>query len=283
MDTSSLMAAFDDGCEAASPQGYAIALFGAPKQVSGTYGATRWGAADATLATIEAQAKQFIAGADACTAGYQKIGIGTSNNDLGYSGTWLRDHGEAWAEMINSLYSWTNTNHPTMSVYGALNLEDWSQDNYNDSNEWMHGYDYDAPNDRPLLVMASLGGCPTTPNDPNHDSYSNSCSWSWTQWRYYHLVWWHSPAMPIPENYNESSTQAKQWRVLADYSAHAGKGVMTMFSVMSQWEACEQQGGCSGTKNTPTAALNQMTTQFNGHATTTNRVTPIVADIRWDD
>jgi hypothetical protein len=50
---------------------------------------------------------------------------------------------------------------------------------------------------------------------------------------------------------------------------------------MTQYQACVQKGGCSGTNNTAATGLSQLQSQLNSDSRTATTILSGVTDIQW--
>lgn len=278
MGAGSGAAARNLGCMNGDKQGRMTLFFGAPTVVNGTYGATLWSAPNRTTAQVAETAKAFVRGYVRCRTnpGFRLlVGVGTSNSAInGKSNTWLRGHGRAWAQMVNSLTAWANKYYPDhVRMFGAWDAEpSWSS--FGKAEHWMHGYD-GYPGRRPLHANFSADGCP-------QGSASNGpCNNGWSQHLIYHLAWQHDPALPIPQIYNTSGANARQWHMIDLWGARRGDG-MFFYGTLSQAAACRSTGSsCRGTNNGPDQARAQLTRELNSHPATRQPVIQSPSDMDW--
>ncbi|HEX8802944.1 MAG TPA: hypothetical protein VF743_02085 [Acidimicrobiales bacterium] len=266
------------GCANGDKQGRMTLFFGSPTAVSGTYGATLWGAPNRTTSQVAATVKEVARGYVMCreSSTYRLlIGVGTSNSSIdGRSDTWLRGHGRAWATMVKNLSGWATAHYPDhVRIYAAWDAEpSWSR--FSKAESWMHGYD-DTTGARPLFANFSADGCPRT------TSNNGSCNNGWNQQGIWHLAWQHNPAMPFPQIYATSGANANQWQRIDEYGASRGNG-MFFTGAMSQWTACWQAGeGCWGIDATPRQSHDFLLWALNSREATRQPAIEAVTDIRW--
>jgi hypothetical protein len=267
------------GCYNGGKSGRMTLFFGAPTEARGGYGATAWGATDLHMWDIENTVMDVIRGYAYCrqNAGFRlQIGIGTSTSGInGRSGAWLRAHGNAWATSVRNVAAWANYYYPGVAqVYGAWDFEpSWSS--FETADAWMHGYD-GRPGRQPMFINASADGCSTTKAD------NNPCNNGWNQHRVWHLAWEHDPSLPIPQIYTNSGTQARQWKLIDLWAtANTGDG-MYFYGTLSQYGACRQVGGCSGTSNTPHEAHDQLLWWLQTDSRTTQPSIDTMTDVNWN-
>jgi hypothetical protein len=267
------------GCLNGDKQGRMTLFFGAPTTVSGTYGATLWGAPNRTTGQIAATVREFARGYVFCrqSSSYRLlIGVGTSNSSIdSKSDQWVYGHGRAWATMVRDLSAWASQTYPGhVRIYGAWDAEpSWSS--YAKADRWMHGYD-DVSGARPLHANNSADGC------PQRSSENGSCNNGWNQRAVWHLSWQHDPALPIPQIYATSGANARQWHMLDAYGYRHHRDGMTFFGVMSQWTACRQtSSSCSGINATPHEAYDMLLRELHTRDYTRQASMPGMTDIRW--
>jgi hypothetical protein len=266
------------GCYQSDKNGRMTLFFGAPTTVNGAYGATLWSAPNLTVSQIGERVKSFVRGYAYCRQDSSfriLVGIGTSNAAIdGKTDSWLRAHGAAWSRMVESVAAWTNQYHPGQArIYGAWDVEpSWST--FHKADQWMHGYDGNAGRAN-LYTNSSADGCSTT-------SYANAaCNNGWDQSDVWHLSWQHDPSLPIPQIYNTSGSQARQWQLIDLYgTVHRGDGVF-YFGSTTQHGACQQVGGCGGTDNTPHEGSDQLHWYLQSDDRSKQTRPDAMTDMRW--
>lgn len=267
------------GCYNADKSGRMTLFFGAPTSVGGTYGATLWGAPDLTVHQIGQRVQNFVRGFAYCRTNSSHrllIGMGTSNSVInGRSDAWLRAHGDAWARNVRALAAWANANYPGHAqIMGAWDAEpSWST--FAKAEQWMHGYD-GYPHRQLLYANASADGCPPA------SATNGPCNNGWNQQRVWHLAWQHDPSLPIPQIYNTSGTQARQWQQIDLWASRTQGDGMFFYGSMTQYGACRQVGGCAGTNNTPHAGNDQVMWWLNSHRLTAQSDVATMTDMNWN-
>jgi hypothetical protein len=230
--------------------------FGTPMLVGGVYGFDLPGGAVGEFRSRpEAQpvAVNFAVGYYACTgadrASIITLAIGTTN-----AGTQVRDNGyqqgRAFANFLRAIASAVAASGVSSQVVvrAAIDVEmDWNT--YPDTREWYDGYD--SLTDAPIYNFGDAAGCSQT-------TTNSACNNGWTQNR----VWWVSDgfllAQSLPEIYTNSGSQARQWYQIARH-AHLNKPAnMVLSGTLTQYGACQQVGGCTGTNNTPAEGWTQL-------------------------
>jgi hypothetical protein len=278
MGDTGFAAARNLGCANGDKTGRMNLFFGAPTSVSGTYGATLWGAADRTAGQVAAIVKEFARGYAFCrrSPSYSLlIGVGTSNSSINRrSEVWLEAHGRRWASMVRSLRAWADTYHRGyFSVYGAWNAEPWWS-TPNKAEHWMHGYN-SVPGRVGMQVVNSADGCSTT------SSTNTSCDNGWSQYWLWRLSWWYDPALPMPQLYTTSGSMARQWHQIDRYGVRRGDGLY-FYGVTAQHAACRQLGLlCAGIDATAREAHDYLLWYSNSDPSTYQQEILSPTDIRW--
>jgi hypothetical protein len=161
----------------------------------------------------------------------------------------------AWmGEVVSAIDSWLNG-----SGWSGLEYAEAGSDT---ETEWASYSPYTinylrtvAANDggSPIYDFGDAGGC-------NTGGYSSngSCNGGWTQGQVLDVSWVESWAWPLPEIYNQNSLNAYQWYWISLGSYRAGSGPITFYGSLTQYQACQQVGGCNGTANTPDQGWTQL-------------------------
>jgi hypothetical protein len=224
-------------------------FFGSPTTVSGTFGATLFGATDQTTGQIRELAKAFIEGYfnNSTSSQYMRVGIGTSNCTLGgvtigamcstsasyKTDAWAGDHGDAWDQMVSNVSSWIADNHygARVGAWAAWDMEPaWSDGSR--SRSWMDHYDGNSS--PPLIANFSADGCPQTAPDPPSDNRTcdTGVTGGYSQNTLWHLAWEHTVSFPFPQIYYLS--MAKEWKWISEYGYHAKQSPIVFFGAMSE-------------------------------------------------
>ncbi len=82
----------------------------------------------------------------------------------------------------------------------------------------------------------------------------------------YHDIWWMSwgsntfNPYPLPEIYNSGAAHANayQWQGVSHYGKVSETGPLIFVGLMTEMQACAQEGGCAGIDNTPDQGLFQL-------------------------
>ena len=267
------------GCYQADKSGRLTLFFGAPTTVRGEYGTTLWGAPDLTIWEIGERIKSVVRGFAYCRQDASHrllIGMGTSNAAIdGQSDPWLRAHGDTWSRTVEALAAWVNSYYPGYAQVGAAWDFEPSWSTFHKAEQWMHGYD-DYGGAQLLYANASADGCSTS-------SASNAaCNNGWIQQYVWHLAWDHDPALPIPQIYTNSGNQARQWQLIDLYGTVYWNDGMTFGGTLTQYNACLQVGGCSGTNNTPHQGHDQLLWYLESDPRTSQGSLETMTDMHWN-
>src|SRR5207244_1854684 len=103
---------------------------------------------------------------------------------------------------------------------------------------WVNAYD--SVNNQLLYDFGDASGCPP----------AATCDNGWTQDDIWYISWGVVPGRPLPQIYATSGINARQWEQIALYSVTNKSTRMDFQGALTQYQACQQVGGCSGTNNT---------------------------------
>jgi hypothetical protein len=271
------------GCANGDKSGRMTLSFGAPTTVNGIAGATVWGAPNIDVNQIGQSVVDFVRGYAYCrqNAGFRLlIGIGTSNSTIdSRTDDWLVQHGQAWAWMVRHVATVVNANWPwAAQIYAAWDAEpSWST--FSKADRWMHGYD-SVPGRLAMYVNASADGCPT--DYISTGILGGPCNNGWNQRAVWHFAWEHDPALPFPQIYATSGVNAHQWQLIDLFATTIVGDGMFFFGTMSQYGACQQNGGCAGTDNPPHRAWDWLTWWLAQDSRTQQGEIDGLTDVRWN-
>jgi hypothetical protein len=106
--------------------------------------------------------------------------------------------------------------------------------------------------------FGSADGCPTV-----YSTTTITCNNGWTVATRGQASYKFAGGNPIPEMYNSTGSQARQWVVMSRYSATTGNGYIYPVGSLTQYQACNDTGNpCSGLKNTAGTGHAQLDTEF---------------------
>jgi hypothetical protein len=258
--------------------------FGQPASEDGVYGVllfSNWNFA--STSQIGAAARSFAQGYWNCTGSDTKskvtLALGTSNY-----GSWFRtgsnatNHGKAWAGMVLSLAQWLATQPygAQVTAAGAIDIElAWNKPGV--SKNWVAGFD---SADQGKVHFYDFGDCNSCPSrtypgwTPAND---------WTREDVWYVSWGAGPAYPLSLIYATSGINARQWTWMSLYS-YTEKGARMQFNgEMTQWQACQQRGGCAYIDNTPQQGWTQLWNETFMDVRTRQSMMPWSTDILWQD
>lgn len=263
-----------------------ILLFGKPAYLNSTYGAYTWTARGSNT-TVFLATSQISAGVDQFGKGYydctqsdksSHLYVAPGLNNVG--GGVTSAHGSAWARMALNIQAWFNSHgySSQVSARAAADLE-LNFNNPGPTRAWVDGYTA-AWNSGPFLYdIGNATGCPS-PSYPNWDCGSVAYP-SWTSEDVYHIAWGVPPAYPLPEIYLTSSLNAGQWYTLSVYSYTHHASPMWFVGALTQYGACAQMGGCSGTNNTPAQGWTQLWNAISADSRTAQSYLRWSTDMKW--
>lgn len=260
--------------------------FGYTKYVNGYYGASLMGFGPVSTDQIAAAVESFGNGYYTCTGedydSHLTVGIGTNNYSSEYTinASVTYAHGQAWAKMVNQVNRWFVDKKMSSQVaaFGANDMElSW---NYPEPTiDWVNGYD--SANQYPLLNFGAIPGCPYLKSP---GAQCGSYPFLWSREQVWSIIFGANPIYPIPEIYATSGVNAEQWYLMSVYSATQHGLAIHFPGVMTQYQACQQRGGCTGTgwslANTPLQGWNQLNNLVNSDARTLDWI-PWLTDIKW--
>lgn len=264
------------GCSAGSayPTGAIVLDFGDPAFANNNYGTYLFypGNPFASTAQIRDAVEAFVLGYWNCSppSAYIKVAIATNNHGTEVNS----NHGQAWANMVNSVDSWIGLMgyYSKLSVAGASDMEPaWNTAAA--TRAWADGYD--SVNNREYYDYGSCDSCPTT-NCPNCQIANN-----WTKDDVWYVSWGVPPAWPWPLIYATSGVNADQWYRMSLYSYTNHGGRMIIKGSGTQWQACQQHPGtCSNLDNKPSMGWGQLA-QWLNLDTRTAQSLDWSTDIKW--
>lgn len=259
--------------------------FGQPWGSDGAYGTRVFDYENTFKTTVQiAEAvKQFGKGYFVCSGDDNlsklMIGIGTSN----YGTTWFRsgtnsaDHGREWAFLVAEVAEWMVAEGyaSQVSVSGAIDIE-LAWNTYEITWPWVHAFDQ---NDQSKYVYYDYGACEGCPTRLNTTPYMPE---GWSLFNVWKIAWGNGAVWPLPLIYAESGVNARQWAWLSKYSHDTFGGAMYFPGLMTQHQACQQVGGCSGIDNTPEEGHDQLLYEVNYFPETAQESIRWTTDIKWN-
>lgn len=278
MQTASLQTHWDLGCDRARKKvaGPIAFIYGKPVLVGGSYGASLYNGPDATVAQVESAAKQFVQGyRDCAISAPQIIFIIATSNFPSDPERVTNAHGQAWANMVDNVASWTIAQgfQQLVNVQGGSDMEP-SWNSTTDTRAWVDGYD--AAGDRSMYNIGSADGCPQS----GDGTVNGTCNNGWKQQDVLYISWLVPSGFPIPQIYTNDSSQAKQWRYIKLYGVVSLNRTMTIQGSLTQSNACIEVGCGSDVDNTPAQGWQQLFDQLNADARTAQSLR-WSTDISW--
>ena len=277
--------AYNQGCNlgsldlgrAGTQRSIVVLEFGAMSSTSSGWKVSAYSGTDMTLAQARSMVQEFGHGYWVCTgsdlASTVYVGFGTNNS----AGTVTSAAGAALAAQATTAWNTMDANWPQSHGIGANDFESWGHGSSSSTaaRAWIDGYN--GYSGRPFFVNnGSADGCPQSAF-----TSGSACNAGLNAETIYHVSWGAAAAWPLPEIYTTTGSQAKQWKYLSlyGYTQHGGSMSFTQ-GLMTQSGACAQNGGCSGTNNSPTTGWNQLNAQLDSDSRTAgNPGAP--TDIRW--
>ncbi len=263
-----------------------ILLFGKPGYLNSTYGAYEW-VSPGNSSTIFLSTSQIAAGVEEFAKGYYLCTLSDTASQLyvapgvsNYGSGTTSAHGSAWAQMALSIKSWVATQgyNTQVSVRAAGDME-LNFNNPTPTRAWVDGY-ASSWNSGPFLYdVGNATGCPS-PAYPTWDCGSVTYP-SWTSDDVYHIAWGATPSYPLPEIYRTDGLNAGQWYYLSLYAYKNHGAAMWFVGALTQYEACQQMGGCSGTNNAPAQGWTQLWNAITSDSRTTQNSLRWSTDMKW--
>lgn len=270
-------------------QGIVIFSYGNPVKFSSTqWGASAFGSPDVTTGQIRDAIEAWAAGFNRCLGSLVRpytdfiVMASTTNN---FPGSWtssdVSGHAQQWANMAKNINTyivnqgWSNV----VTAAAAIDMEmGWAGPTL--SRSWADAYS-GVTSRRPYYNFGDAAGCQTF-SAGSETSCGTASYPGWGSNDVYYISWQASAAYPFPQIYNESGTNAEQWVMINKWALDNSKSLMGIRGPLSQDQACNQVGGCSGIHNTPTQAWTQMVNKMDAKpATIVNML--YSSDIKWQN
>ncbi len=264
-----------------------ILLFGKPGYSNSTYGTYDWTSPGSSttvflsISQIAGGVEQFGKGYYVCTltdtTSQLYVASGTNNFGSGVS----YNHGSAWAQMVSTINSWISSQgySSQVKVRAASDME-LDFNNPTPTRAWVDGYTASyGYNSLYLYDVGNATGCPY-PDQPNWDCGSTQYP-SWTSEDVWYVAWGTTPLYPLPEIYNTAGVNSGQWYYLSLYSYNNHGGAMWFVGSLTQSQACQQMGGCSGTNNTPSQGWTQLWNAITSDSRTYQSYLRWSTDMKW--
>ncbi len=263
--------------------------FGYPRFVNEKYTVSLMGYGSPTMDQLGDASRNYGMGYFICSGedheSHLRIAIGTSNYPGNYNPSITFEHGAAWATMVNDVnyYLAENTHNELMQQVDAVGANDieLSWNSYEATKAWLDGYD--SLNQYDLYNYGALPGCGWLKNP---DTQCGSYPHLWSKEQIWTVIYGMGPIYPLPEIYLTSGLNAEQWYLLSVYS-YQNHGVPVGFvGSLTNYQACQQRGGCSGEgwaiDNTPEQGWSQLYNLLNSDYRTAQGLR-WATDILWTD
>jgi hypothetical protein len=292
MATIDTQKSYDLGCklgtqDAAAPgtqDNIVILDYGAATFQDGQYGAKYPGTQIfVTLSQIEAAVKQFGFGYRICTGSdltsTTRVAVGTNNNGNAVNFA----HGQAWAQMTNSIGAWFAANASQAQVAGANDIEvDFGPPSQ--AYDWLSGYD--SVNTYFMYNFGDAAACPESGTTSTPAACITQLNLGWDQEEIYHVSYGSPPAQAIPEIYNVTGANARQWQQIKLYAYLRYGRMFEISGVLTQHEACLSRppaDTCHGnTDNKPQNGYTQLLNEMNSDSRTQQGTLRWLTDITWN-
>jgi hypothetical protein len=279
----------DQGCRAASANqnGVIVLDFGSPRIQGAEYGTRMFGTGSFISTTqIALAAEQFSQGYWNCSSSNAQLTLAIGTTNCGYipgktgcninSTNITAEHGQAWRQMVKQVSNWVNQSGyaARISIGGANDIElNWCS--AQETRAWVDGYFSTAPTE--LFALYNFGACDGCP-------YLSSQNWvlpnDWTKddvWYVSEGAW---TTYMLPEIYLTNGWNASQWYLMSAWAYTNKSGAINFRGSFTQWQACQDVGGCTSTGNTPTAGWTQLYNALNADTRTAQGL-PLATDITW--
>lgn len=280
---------YNQGCAQANknPNGIVVLDFGGPRNQNGIYGTKLVGVSGFVSTTQIADAvKWWMQGFWNCSppSANMTVGIGTNNCSTAAGpntcnpggGNVSAGHGLAWEQMVKSINDWiiTSTYTSKLTVAGANDIElSWSSPQ--EARAWVDGFFANAPTEK--FALYNFGACDGCP-------YLASQNWvlpnGWVKQDVWYVSWGAWTTYPLPEIYLTNGWNASQWYLMSVWSYTNHVSSMNFSGSFTQWQACQDVGGCASTGNTPAQGWTQLYNYLNGDTRTAQPLN-WATDITW--
>ncbi len=148
------------------------------------------------------------------------------------------------------------------------------------SRAWTDGYD--SVSSVPAYYnCGGAGGCQDF-NSGNEDSCGSPAFPGWYSGDVFHVSYGSPSALPTPEIYNTSGTNAEQWVMISVWAHDHSKPILRFQGPLTQQAACAQKGSCGGIDNSPLDAWNQMENKMDAKPVTRMQMS-FSMDIKWQN
>lgn len=187
------------------------------------------------------------------------VAVGVNNSSNGVT----RGHGAAWAQMVNYLNSWIKGPpgpdwSAILTAWGAIDAEP----PYNSAavtRAWADGY-ASAYSSTLRSFYLNFGSCDSCPYFGCPTCTPALFGWSLDD--IWYVSWGITPAYSLPEIYTFSGSTADEWYRMSLYGYTAHNSPIIFKGSLTQWNACQENGGCIGpndrSDNSPEQGYSQL-------------------------
>jgi hypothetical protein len=282
---------YNEGCAQGqiTPSGinaFVVLDFGYPGQNGAYYGAWYLPNGNVFVSTggIESLVEQYMIGFHDCSPAQAQLtlAVGTVNSGAGLT----TGQAQAWAYMINDLWTWINT-PPSyadkISVAGGIDIEPGFGPAAA-ARAWVDSY---AQNFTGMSFLYNYGTCDGCPLQWCPTCTAGTINYTWTLDDIYHVAYGALPSYPTPEIYLTNGWNATQWYWMSRYSWVYHVVAINFKATMTQWGACHYDGNLptcivAGTLNTPYAGWSQLYGDVNADPNT-QQAPGWSTDITWQN
>ena len=237
--------------------------------------------------TIKALVKQYLSGYATCdtsTSGAMLIlGIGTTNG-----GSYMTSvanassAGKEWGMLVVNIRSWIISQgfNSKERAFGASSMA-LENNTAAITRAWTDGFDQIYSTYKVYYInYGDATGCPTVDS-----ATSQPCSNGWTQDDVAYVSWVAQAAYPLPQIYDTAGNDALQWQSIEYYQRSNPSLGYPMFTqgAETQYQACQQTGGCQGTNNTPGQGWQQLYNALQSSPVTAQPKVWDSTDFQWDN
>jgi hypothetical protein len=205
--------------------------------------------------------------------------FGSESSDPAVRAVWASNHGRAWALLVAETQQWiTNQGLGSqVKIAGANDIEQsWNKPIV--ARAWADAF---QANNQGIYIYYNYGSCTNCPPRLNPALVPPN---TWTLEDIWYVSYGLPAAWPVPEIYNNSGVNARQWAYLSYYAA-TQHGVPLFFpALMSQWQACLQVSNdpdCETLDNTPAESYTQLLSELAYWPQTRQDSISWVTDICW--
>ena len=223
--------------------------------------------------------ESFLLGYFDCAPSDSRVNLAIGTNNYGPYVNYAS--GQAWANVVNTVNSWINSQPGyavKLGVTGAIDSElQWNSSQA--SLDWKNGYTSSASIF--YLYYGDCSGCPSKiyPNWIPDNGWTLENVYQMSSTGY---------AFNFPEIYSVDRSNARQWQYVSLYSKINYGNPIGFLGVLTQSKACQQRNNCSSntsnaTDNPPEEGWEQLWGELYNDPNTTVSDIPNLSDMSWDD